>query len=92
MKVLTLALKGKWFNQVKLGEKGCEFRLVNDYWTKRLKGREYDKIVLTLGYPKKSDASRRLEFPWNGYTVAWVKSEEWNNEPQLCFCIKLDKS
>ncbi|MGH0002815.1 ASCH domain-containing protein [Pseudovibrio ascidiaceicola] len=66
MSVLTLALKGVYFDQIKCGEKLEEFRLVTDYWRKRLEGRVYERVVLTKGYPAKTDSERRMERPWCG--------------------------
>jgi hypothetical protein len=64
---LTLALFAEYFHAIKEGRKPLEYRLRNDYWAKRLKGRTYDRIVLTLGYPKAGDESRRIVLPWRGY-------------------------
>jgi hypothetical protein len=89
MKVLVLPLKGKWFEQVKAGTKLEEYRLDNEYWQKRLIGKEFDRVVVMLGYPKATDTERRIEFPWNGYEMKTITSEEWNNEPKRVFAIKL---
>ena len=51
---LHLPLKAVYFDQIRDGAKREEFRLVTPYWRKRLEGRTYDRIVLTLGYPKGS--------------------------------------
>lgn len=64
---LTLSLKEEYFRAIQQGTKIEEYRLVTPYWQKRLEGRTYDRIVLTLGYPKAGDTSRRLERPWKGY-------------------------
>ena len=34
--VLSLVLKGKWYDMIERGEKKEEYRLVNDYWDARL--------------------------------------------------------
>lgn len=34
--MLTFNLKKEWFEKIKTGEKKCEYRLANSYWTKRL--------------------------------------------------------
>lgn len=38
--MLTFNLKKEWFNKIKTGEKTHEYRIVNDYWTKRLEFQE----------------------------------------------------
>ena len=65
---LQLALKAEYFDQIKAGLKDHEYREITPYWKKRLEGRTYDRVILTRGYPKKTDQSRRLEFPWRGVT------------------------
>ena len=86
---LILPLKRKWFDQIKAGIKPFEFRLNNEYWQKRLIGKTYDKVIFTLGYPKRDDSERRIVKPWAGYEMQTVISEEWDNEPKDCFAIRI---
>ena len=86
---LILHLKRKWFDQIKDGIKPFEFRLNNEYWQKRLIGKTYDKVIFTLGYPKRDDSERRIVKPWAGYEMQTVISEEWDNEPKDCFAIRI---
>jgi hypothetical protein len=90
VKTLILPLKRKWFEQVKSGEKVEEYRLRNAYWSRRLSGKTFDRIILTLGYPKKGCSDRRIELPWRGCVEKNVISEEWNNQPMDVFAIKLN--
>lgn len=87
MRTLTLPLKAKYFNEIKSEEKAREFRLTTDYWRKRLEGREYDRIVLTLGYPKADDHEKRLERPWRGYEVTTITHEHFGGKPVEVFAI-----
>lgn len=66
-RTLTLALKGEYFDAIKSGIKEEEYRLVTPYWIRRIEGRAYDEIVLTRGYPRSDDSSRRIVLPWRGY-------------------------
>lgn len=68
MTTLHLPLKGIYFDQIRDGAKGEEYRLVTEYWRRRLEGREYERIILTKGYPRRDDQERRLERPWRGFT------------------------
>ena len=86
-KTLILPLRHKWFEQIRDGVKPFEFRLRNDYWTKKLVGKHYDTVVFTLGYPPKADASRRSEAPYRGYVETTVTSPEWDNQPREVFAI-----
>ncbi|EDG5368335.1 ASCH domain-containing protein, partial [Salmonella enterica subsp. enterica serovar Typhimurium] len=43
-RILHLPVKKIYFDQIKSGEKPDEYRLVTDYWIKRLEGREYDEV------------------------------------------------
>lgn len=64
---LQLALKRVYFEQIRDGLKLEEYRLCTPYWTKRLEGCSYDRVILTLGYPAKDDSERRLVRPWRGF-------------------------
>lgn len=88
-KRLVLPVKEKWFRQIQSGEKPFEFRLRNDYWTRRLVGQSFSEVVITLGYPKRTDLSRRLTFPWRGFEETTITSPEWDNVPQDVFAIRL---
>ena len=88
---LVLPLKAEYFNAIKDGSKPVEYRLDTPYWRRRLVGRSYDRIVLTLGYPKKSDTARRLEFPWRGATETRIVHAHFGAAPVQVFAIPLKK-
>ena len=79
MRILTLHIKRKWFDKIKSGIKTEELRLCNDYWAKRIDGREYDVIHLYCGYPKRGDVSRLLERKWNGCVKTKIQHPEFGN-------------
>lgn len=87
MSTLTLPLKAVFFNEIKSGIKTKEYRLVTPYWRKRLEGRVYDGIVLTLGYPSADDADRRLSRPWRGFTVETIQHDHFGPSPVRVFAI-----
>jgi hypothetical protein len=89
MRVLTIPLKGIYFDQIKAGKKPEEYRLVNDYWRKRLEHRVYDKIVLTRGYPPAGDTARRLEKPWRGYIERTISHPHFGPDPVRVFAIRV---
>lgn len=84
---LTLPLKAEYFNAIRDGEKPEEFRLVTPYWRKRLEGRSYDGIVLTLGYPAADDTARRLEKPWRGFRQTTITHPHFGPEPVEVYAI-----
>ena len=83
MKILHLNLKRKWFEDVKNGLKPEEFRLVSDYWKKRLEGKDYDLIYVKLGYPAKDDWSRILIFKWKGYRTIEIAHQEFDGKAKV---------
>jgi hypothetical protein len=91
MRTLTLPLKTIYFNQIKDGEKTEEYRLCTPYWARRLVGREYDRIVLTLGYPKSDDTERRLVRPWRGFTIKTLQHHHFGPHPVTVYAIKVRK-
>ena len=94
--ILQLAVKKKYFDEIASGKKTEEFRLCNEYWKKRLRDRitegfTFDKIVITLGYPKADDMTRRLEFKWSGYSIKTITHKHFGDEPVTVYAIKLIK-
>lgn len=87
MNDLIIPLKGIYFDQIKEGSKLEEYRLVNDYWKKRLNGKTYDRIILTKGYPKSDDVARRLTVNWRGYTIKSITHPHFGNDPVEVFAI-----
>ena len=70
---LFLSLKAEYFNAIKAGTKLEEFRLRTPFWRKRLEGRTFEHVVLTLGYPARDRSDRRLVLPWRGMRVTTIK-------------------
>ena len=64
---LVLPLKAEYFKAIKAGTKPWEYRLRTPFWRRRIEGRVYDRVILTLGYPAAEDHARRLVLPWRGY-------------------------
>ena len=87
MRTLTLPLKGIYFDQIKRGEKLREFRLATPFWQRRLRGRKYDQLILTRGYPARDDAERHLVLPWRGYRMETLQHEHFGPEPVEVFAI-----
>lgn len=91
MKVLHINLKAKYFNKIKRGTKPFEFRLKNDYWSKRLINKNYDEVHFKLGYPKSSDMDKIIKIPYLGYEVQTIIHEEFGHKPVEVFAIKTNK-
>lgn len=90
MKTLHLNLKGEYFDEIKSGEKKYEYREYNDYWHNRLVNKEFDKIILMKGYPKKDDTERRIERPWKGYKIEEITHKHFNNKLTRVFSIMVN--
>lgn len=86
---LILPLKAVYFHQIKAGTKPEEFRLFTPYWRKRLEGRTYDRIVLTLGYPAAGDLERRLIRPWRGFRETSIQHPHFGPDPVRVFAINV---
>jgi hypothetical protein len=84
---LVLPLKREYFEQIKAGTKKDEFRLHNAFWQKRLVGKSFDRVILTLGYPKRDDHARRLVLPWNGYRECTIQHPLFGADPVFVFAI-----
>lgn len=90
MSNITIPLKGVYFDQIKAGTKLEEYRLANDYWVKRLFGRNYDRLILTRGYPRKDDEDRRINLKYLGFEVKTITHPHFGPEPVQVFAIKID--
>lgn len=88
---LILRLKGEYFKQIKAGTKKEEYRLYNPYWKKRLEDKEFENIIITLGYPKWSEKSKILKFKYRGYKIKTIKHKEFGDKSVEVFAIKLEK-
>lgn len=86
---LIIPIKGIYFDQINEGTKPEEFRLVTPYWMRRLEGKTYDRIVLTKGYPKRDDASRRLVRPWRGFRMTTITHPHFGPDPVLVYAINV---
>lgn len=88
---LILPLKAEYFDAIRDGTKTEEYRLANDYWSRRLFAgffrREFDGIVLTKGYPNRDDHSRRLELPWCGFIRKTITHPHFGPNPVEVFAI-----
>ena len=91
MKTLTLPVKGVYFHQIKDGAKLEEYRLCTPYWKKRLDGKTYDRIVLTLGYPKQTADDRRLTRAWAGWTIKTITHPHFGAAPVQVYAIDVTK-
>jgi hypothetical protein len=87
MSDLVLPLKRAYFEQIRDGVKPEEFRLCTPYWRKRLEGRTFDRIVLTLGYPAANDTTRRLVRPWRGYRETTITHPHFGPDPVKVYAI-----
>ncbi len=89
---LQLAVKGEYFDAMIRGEKTEEYRLCNDYWDKRIMFREYDRLIITKGYPKRDDSSRRIDVPYSGYEIKTITHPHFGDKPVKVFAIKVNIS
>ncbi|HFK5740692.1 TPA: ASCH domain-containing protein [Enterobacter roggenkampii] len=87
---LQLAVNGEYFDQMKSGEKVEEYRLVTSFWSKRILARNYDRLIITRGYPKRDNASKRIDVPYAGYEVKVITHPHFGPDPVKVFAIKVN--
>ncbi|EHG7583482.1 ASCH domain-containing protein [Citrobacter sedlakii] len=87
---LQLAVNGEYFDQMKSGEKTEEYRLVTTFWSKRILARKYDRLIITRGYPKRDDMSKRIDIPYQGYEVKVITHPHFGDKPAKVFAIKVN--
>ncbi|PUA19628.1 RNA-binding protein [Glaciimonas sp. PCH181] len=91
MTALYLPVKRVYFDSIRIGTKGEEYRLVTPYWTKRLIGREYHSVVITMGYPKAGDMTRTMLFEWCGYRKTKLTHPHFGPDEVEVFAIDLSE-
>jgi uncharacterized heparinase superfamily protein len=87
---LILPVKRIYFEQMRDGTKPFEFRLRTPYWRKRLEGRTYSRVIVTLGYPKADDHEHRLVRPWRGFELQTITHEHFGPETAEVFAIRVN--
>lgn len=84
---LVLPVKRIYFEQMRDGTKLAEYRLATEYWRRRLLGRTYSRVIVTLGYPKADDSTRRLIYPWRGFARERIAHPHFGPDPVEVFAI-----
>ena len=84
---LHLHVKTEYFNAIKSGEKKKEYRLANEYWWKRLIGREYDGIVIYNAY--RPGADNRIHMPYFGWVLETITHQHFGPNPVRVFAIQM---
>lgn len=87
MNALTLPMEAEYFRAILAGAKLEEYREFNPYWRRRIEGRTFDALVLTLGYPKASDVARRMVLPWRGYKIKRIQHAKFGTDAVEVFAI-----
>lgn len=92
MKDIIFNLKKEYFEAIKSGVKKEEYRIVKDFWIKRLKNKNYNMVIIKLGYPKKGENNedKVLYFKWEGYEIKDLTHKEFGEQPVQVFAIKLN--
>ena len=88
---LILNLKKEYFEQIEAGIKKEEYRLCTPYWQKRIEGKNFNKVIIKLGYPKKSEIDKILTFPWNGYEKKKIIHKHFGSSEVEVYSIRLIK-
>ncbi|HFW6822332.1 TPA: ASCH domain-containing protein, partial [Escherichia coli] len=52
--------------------------------------REYDRLIITKGYPKRDDSSRRIDVPYGGYEVKTITHPHFGDKPVKVYAIKVN--
>ncbi len=84
---LIIPLKHVYFDEIQSGLKTKEYRLRNEYWRKKLENRQYDNIILTRAYPKRSDSHLRMVRPWKGYVIETITHPHFGPAPVEVYAI-----
>lgn len=90
-KILHLNLDKEYFLEILQGIKKEEYRVVKDFWTKRLVGKIYDEIHVKLGYPSPEETDKLIILPWRGFEIKVITHKKFDNVPTEVYAIKLER-
>lgn len=48
------------------------------------------RLIITKGYPKRDDFSRRIDVPYNGYEIKTITHPHFGDKPVKVFAIKVN--
>jgi len=88
---LVLPLKAEYFNAIKAGTKPEEFRLRTRFWRKRLEGKTFDRVVLTLGYPSRATAALGGAIRRRGLRETTITHPHFGPEPVEVYAINVQQ-
>lgn len=83
---LQLTIKKKYFDEIFLGVKTEEYRVVKSYWSKRIIDKKYSHIIFTNGY---SQNSPKIEVEYLGYEIKKIKHDFFGSKKVNCFVLKI---
>ena len=64
--------------------------VIQDSMAKRLVNRKYDRLIITKGYPKRDDSSRRIDVPYEGYEIKTITHPHFGDKPVKVFAVKVN--
>lgn len=88
MKTLHIIIKRKYFDQILSGKKTKEYRLVKEYWVKKIVGKNYNTITFQAGYSKNSP---KMIVEYLGFDIVNLKHEFFGNDTVVVFSLNLGK-
>lgn len=88
---LIIPVNGVYFDQIKAGTKTEEYRLVKDFWSKRLEGREYRNVIMTRGFPKADNADLRVVLRWRGFKRVTITHPHFGPDPVEVYAIDVSE-
>ena len=57
-----------------------------------MENKNYDKVIIKLGYPKNCELEKILEFKYSGYEIKTIKHKHFGTNPVKVYSIKLKSS
>lgn len=84
-KDLFLILKTQYFREIEAGTKTSEYRLLTDYWLKRL-SQDWQFVTFQLGYEKEAPRLRKRIL---SIEIVTIEHEFFGGQPVEVFEIKI---
>lgn len=85
-KDLFLILKTQYFREIEAGTKTSEYRLLTEYWLKRLTSKQWQFVTFQLGYEREAPRLRKRIL---SIEIVTIEHEFFGGQPVDVFEIKI---
>lgn len=88
---IVFNVKKVYFDSIKAGAKGEEFRLCTPYWQKRIAAQSYEFVEIRMGYPAKHEDEKHMMFRWKGWKRIKITHPHFGDSEVEVYAVDLSE-